>query len=730
MGRDVARPQGRAWRFDHDAQLVGEVGAPFIPHRRGDGVDAGLDQFHLAHGADQRDHDLGDDGIALAAGIDRGLEDRAGLHVVDLGHGDAQTNAAHAQHRVEFRQGLDPAGHVRQGHVHRFGQFAQPLAVMGQEFVQRRVEQADRHRQTGHDLEEAREILALHGQDARQRQPPVVGAVGKDHLAHGWQALAVKEHVLGPAEADALRLEPAGDQRILGGVGIGAHADPARLVGPGQKLGEIVVQRRGQQGGGARKNLARAAVDGDLVALAQFAAARDEGAVAKVDADAVRAHDAGQAEAARDHGGMAGRAAAFGQHAHRGMHATNILGDGLAAHQDAGLAARIGGLGGGGGQHDPACRGAGAGIDAARDQVAGRARIDLMMQQIGQRAGFDPHQRLFGRDHAVAGQADRDPHARARTARQTRRVDDRDMAIRHDEFDQHLLAQPLAGGDAEADQVGKGLGRDILERGAAFVARQIQRLGPGADRRAVALPAEAAGDAGRAGHRIGELDRARTAQTRPEAQGHLLDDQPEGGIGGRTLGLTQKPRGRPVPGPRHRAQDLGQLARGVLGEGLVHFGFKGGKGAGQGAVALVMEHVGVKPRDVDRVGLHEGQIDRIGIGAADPRRQVGMKRVVDAHVQNRPRPAPFGHDRRGAHADQTAAALEDLAQILDRQGAACGDGADRLAGQRETARDRQVHPDQALQAFRPPSVARAQDPRGGGDQGGLGCDARVHGPAV
>ena len=53
------------------------------------------------------------------------------------------------------------------------------------------------------------------------------GVSREDHAAHDRQAVFGEEHVLGAAQADALRAELAGDGRVGAGVGVGAHADLA-----------------------------------------------------------------------------------------------------------------------------------------------------------------------------------------------------------------------------------------------------------------------------------------------------------------------------------------------------------------------------------------------------------------------------------------------------------------------------------------------------------------------
>ena len=93
--------------------------------------------------------------------------------------------------------------------------------------MQRRIEQADRHRQPGHDLEQLLEIGALHRQDLGERGAAPRLVVGEDHLAHGENALGVEEHVLGAAEADPLRAEVARLARVARRIGVGAHAQAA-----------------------------------------------------------------------------------------------------------------------------------------------------------------------------------------------------------------------------------------------------------------------------------------------------------------------------------------------------------------------------------------------------------------------------------------------------------------------------------------------------------------------
>ena len=206
---------------------------------------------------------------AFLAGLDGRLEDGARLHLGDLGIGDGQPAAAMAEHRVELVQRLGALPELVRRHLHGRGDLGDLLLGLRQEFVQRRIEQADRHRQAGHDLEQFEEIRALHRQQLGERGAPVLLGVGQDHLAHGDDAVAVEEHVLGAAKPDAFGAEGARHARIERRLGIGAHLHAAHRVGPFHDGGEIAGQFRLQHRHRALQHLAVAAVDGDDVALAE-----------------------------------------------------------------------------------------------------------------------------------------------------------------------------------------------------------------------------------------------------------------------------------------------------------------------------------------------------------------------------------------------------------------------------------------------------------------------------
>ena len=214
------------------------------------------------------------------------------------------------------------------------GDFGDFLLAVRQEFVQRRIEQADGDRPPAHDLEQLDEIAALHRQQLGERRAARLLVVGEDHLAHRLDAVLVEEHVLGAAEPDAFGAEAHGGLGVGRRVGIGAHAELAHLVGPADQRGKFAGELRLDHVDLAGEHLAGRAVDGDEVALFERLAAGGHGLRGVIDAQRAGAGDAGLAHAARNHGGVRGHAAAGGEDAFGGVHAVDVLRRGLHAHQD------------------------------------------------------------------------------------------------------------------------------------------------------------------------------------------------------------------------------------------------------------------------------------------------------------------------------------------------------------------------------------------------------------
>ena len=85
---------------------------PALPRRRATTISFWFSSS--LHAADQRNHDFRNDLDALLRHLHGGFENRARLHLGDLGIGDAQTAAAMAQHRIELVQLFHAMQQLRQ----------------------------------------------------------------------------------------------------------------------------------------------------------------------------------------------------------------------------------------------------------------------------------------------------------------------------------------------------------------------------------------------------------------------------------------------------------------------------------------------------------------------------------------------------------------------------------------------------------------------------------------
>ena len=245
--------QDRAARhFDHRANEIFDLDALFLHHVGGHALDDHFLIAQLAHIADERNHDLRNDFEPFLIQLAGRFHDRARLHLGDFGIRDAEPHAAMAEHRVEFVELLD----ARQQlllllellallplHLHDRDLDHQVLALR-QELVQRRIDGADRHRCAMHALEDPVEIVALHRQQLVECRAAVLFVVGENHALHDRDAALAEKHVLGAAQTDAAGAERVGELRLIGLIGIGAHAKAAELVGPLQQRVEALIDRR------------------------------------------------------------------------------------------------------------------------------------------------------------------------------------------------------------------------------------------------------------------------------------------------------------------------------------------------------------------------------------------------------------------------------------------------------------------------------------------------------
>ncbi len=320
---------------------------------------------------------------------------------------------------------LDPVAHRVGGR----------LLERRQKLVQRRVEQANRDREPRHRLEDALEVALLHREQALECGAALVLLAREDHVAHDREPVLGHEHVLRPAEPDALGAELPRLRRVRGRVGVGPHAQAAQVIRPAEDGPEVLVDRGRHERNRADDHVAGPSVDRDDVPLAELVLTDLDGACLVVDREALAAGDARLAFPASYHGRVGGHTAVRREDALRHAHSVVVVRGGLPADEDdvlAGLAPLLRGIGI---EHDRTRRGAGGRVESSRRDLDLRLRVDHGMEELVELARIDPRDGLLARDQCFVDHLDRGPQRRGGRPLPRSRLQDVELPLLDRELD-------------------------------------------------------------------------------------------------------------------------------------------------------------------------------------------------------------------------------------------------------------------------------------------------------
>ncbi len=528
--------------------------------------------------------------------------------------------------------------------------------------MERRVEQADRHRQAAHRLEDPVEVGLLERQQpVESRAAPGLG-VREDHLLHHGQPLDAEEHVLGAAEADPLRAELTGADRIGRVVAVRANLQAPVLVGPGEDRLEVVVQLGRDELDLADVDIAAAAVDRDHVALVQLVAAEPDDTA--LEREPLATGDARGAHASRDDRRVRGHAAVHGQDSLRGDHPVDVVGRRLVADEDHGpalclLDRRVGV------EHDRAARRARARVEPLRHGLRRGVGVDSRMEELVELRGVDPHHCVLLRDHALLDHLDGRLERGRGGALGGARLQHVEDVVLDGELDVLDVSVVLLESPHRCQKLLVGRGHDQAHR-----LHRLGRTDAGDDVLALSVGQELAEDLFRAGRRVARERDPRARAVALVAEDHLHDVDCGADVVRDVVGAAVDLSARRVPGvedpPDGAHQLVGRLRREVAAlllavdavEGLHELGeIRGGQIGvlGDAPVALqrgqsVLE--AVAPDPVDDLAEH---LDQAPVGVVgEPRiarsyRESLDRVVVQAQVEDRVH-HPRHRDRRtGAH---------------------------------------------------------------------------------
>ena len=577
---DIVSSEGSAGDLDHGADLIVHVAAGLVDELARHGVDDALDVCQLAGFADQGHHDFGLDlpGGTAAAHGQGSLDDGRGLHLGNFGVGDVQTAAAVTHHGVELVQGGDDALQVLHGDVHFLGQSLDVVGLGGQELMERRIQQADGHRATLHGLVDGLEVTLLHGLELLERLLALLQGLGNDHLADGGDAVGIKEHVLGTAQANALGAEVHSLLGVLGGVGVGAHLERAVLVSPAHEAAELTGDGGLGGGDGFAVNVAGGAVDGDPVAFLVDLAGQLKLLVGLVHLDGAAAGDAAGAHAAGDDGGVRGHAAADGEHALGVVHALDVLGRGLQAHQDD-LVSLLGPLGGVVGVEDDLAAGGAGGSGETLSHGLGLLEgfhVKLGMEEAVEALGLDHQHGFLLGDHALVHQVAGDLEGGGSGTLAVTGLEHEELLVLNGELHVLHVAVVVLQGGADLGELLIDLGHDLGQLvdglGGAHAGDHVLALG---------VHEELTKELLLAGGGVAGKGDAGTGGLAHVAEDHLLDVDGSAPGGGDVVHAAVVDGAGVVPAAEDGLDGAHELLLGILGELLAQL-----------VLVFLLEHVG------------------------------------------------------------------------------------------------------------------------------------------
>ena len=205
---------------------------------------------------------------------------------------------------------------------------------LGQELVQRRIQETDRYGTALHGLVDPDEVFPLHGQDLHQGLAALVLGGGKDHFTDSLDTVCLEEHMLGTAQADAFGAEAESDFRVMRRIGIGADLQVADSICPAHQTGEIAGDGGIDGRDGFAVDVAGGTVEGDPVAFAVGAVLQGEALVLFIHLDLAAAGNTAGAHTTGNNRSVGSHAAAHGQDALCVVHAFDIFRRGLQTNQD------------------------------------------------------------------------------------------------------------------------------------------------------------------------------------------------------------------------------------------------------------------------------------------------------------------------------------------------------------------------------------------------------------
>ena len=233
--------QGCARQFNHGTDQVVNFLAFFSKDFLSCRINNSLNNVQLLLGTDQRNFDFRRNFNTGFLAFQCGFQNSTGLHFGNFRIGNGQTAATVTKHRVSFVQSIGAILNLFQSHTHLVSQFLHFGISVRQEFVQRRIKQTNRYRQTVHNFEQVFEILLLVRQQTSQSLTAAFFVLRQNHGAHIRNSVSIKEHMFCTSQTDTFGTKIASCLSVFRCFGVSANTHGADFVNPAHQLTEVTA---------------------------------------------------------------------------------------------------------------------------------------------------------------------------------------------------------------------------------------------------------------------------------------------------------------------------------------------------------------------------------------------------------------------------------------------------------------------------------------------------------
>ena len=149
-----------------------------------------------------------------------------------------------SQHRIVFTKRFYALLNILQANAHRVSHFLLSFQIVGNKFMQRRIEQTNSNRATFHSLEDTLEVGLLIRQNLGQSFTAAFRILSQNHLAHSLDFLTFKEHVFRTAKTDAHCTKVTCHLRVMRSICIGTNLKFGIFIGQSHQLGKVTGKLR------------------------------------------------------------------------------------------------------------------------------------------------------------------------------------------------------------------------------------------------------------------------------------------------------------------------------------------------------------------------------------------------------------------------------------------------------------------------------------------------------